>query len=99
MQDRVGHNFDGSGTKDPASPIDMVYEIQSHQSCNQTLQLAFNVFVSLQHLSSTFGPNEAGRQKHKTPLITRARMWLIATMLRLCRRVITLVRMITVLRT
>lgn len=39
----------------------------------------FSVFVTLRHLSSTLGPNEAGRQ-NITPLITRARMWLIATM-------------------
>ncbi|ARM69909.1 hypothetical protein BSP101_0072 [Salmonella phage BSP101] len=66
MQDRVGHNFDGSGTKDPASPIDMVYEIQSHQSCNQMSQLAFNVFVTPNTCPLSLGPNEAGRQKHNT---------------------------------
>uniref|UniRef100_A0AAU8GKE5 Uncharacterized protein n=2 Tax=unclassified Kuttervirus TaxID=2770329 RepID=A0AAU8GKE5_9CAUD len=57
----------------------MVYKIQSHQSCNQMLQLAFNVFVTPNTCPLSLGPNEAGR-RNKTPLNTRARMWLIATM-------------------
>jgi hypothetical protein len=57
LQDRVGHNFDGSGIKDPASPIDMVYK-------SRAIKVATNVVTRSFHTEATcpltLGPNEAG---------------------------------------